>query len=148
MGSSDAIVGNVVKLTGTAYLESDAGRVPLKVGSTVSEGAVIVTGEHSNVQLRMADDSYISQGENSHLELDEFSYDPDDADGSGLFVSLAKGAFRMITGFIARQNPDHVRFKTPTAVCGVRGTDFWVIVDENGEQIGVIDITDHHVLVV
>ena len=60
----------------------------------------------SKVQIQFQDNSYLSQGENSRITIDEYVYDPDKGENSGLLVNMAKGAFRLITGLIAKQNPD------------------------------------------
>ena len=50
-------VGEVVEISGSAFMETDSGSVVLKKGSPVFQDSVIVTRDKSNVQLRFLDHS-------------------------------------------------------------------------------------------
>ena len=66
-------VGEVVEISGLAFKETDSGSVVLKKGSPVFQDSVIVTRDKSNVQLRFLEHSYLSQGEDSHSTIDEYT---------------------------------------------------------------------------
>jgi hypothetical protein len=77
----------------------------------------------------MDDDSLLSTGPNSVLSLDQYVFDP--ATRRGRFdASLNKGTLAVISGRIAKQAPDAMTVRTPTAILGVRGTEFAVGVNE------------------
>jgi len=69
----------------------------------------------------LLDQTAITMGENASLVIDEFVYDPDNA-GSALSASVTQGAFRMVTGGVARNNPEGTKVKLPSAVLTIRGT--------------------------
>lgn len=81
---------------------------------------LIQTGKHSQVQLMLLDRSVFSIGANARLRIDRFVYDP--AAGRSMGASVAKGAFRFMSGRPARQNASSV--STPVATIGIRGTVF------------------------
>ena len=62
---------------------------------------------------------------NSQLEIQKFTFDATTQDGS-ILVNLMEGSLRMLTGLIAKVNPNAIQVKTKTLSVGVRGTDFIV----------------------
>ena len=97
----------------------------LQLGDAVNTGDVIRTPSNSSVGLLMKDGTRMSLGANSELHIKEFTFDSTTQDGQ-LWMDLLKGTLRMITGAIAKTNPEQVKVTTPTSVVGVRGTDFIV----------------------
>ena len=47
-----------------------------------------------------------------------------------MIARIAKGTISYISGIIGRQSPESVKFQTPDATIGVRGTQFLVKVEE------------------
>ncbi len=74
------------------------------------------------LQIMLLDESAITLGPDAQLTIDEFVYDPANTNTNALSASIAKGAFRLVTGAIARQNPDGTEVKLPNAVLTIRGT--------------------------
>jgi hypothetical protein len=70
----------------------------------------------------LLDESAITLGPDAQLTIDEFVFDPANTNANALGASLAKGAFRLVTGAIARQNPDGTTLTLPNAVLTIRGT--------------------------
>jgi len=92
---------------------------PLAVGNPVFQNEIVKTGAQARAELRLADATSLSMGENATVRLDEFVYDKD---GSAT-INLVTGALRFISG--AKGHPGKLTIKTPVATIGVRGTDFW-----------------------
>ena len=90
-------------------------------GQDVVMGDEVNTHASSRLQIMLLDQTAITMGENASLVIDEFVYDPDNANAS-LSASVAQGAFRLITGGVARNNPDGTKVKLPNAVLTIRGT--------------------------
>lgn len=88
----------------------------------------IVTGPDSGTSVVLRDGTSLIVGPSSRLDLKEFHFDSTTQEG-GLLVSLLQGSARMVTGLIGKAHPDAVRVETPTAVIGIRGTDFIVQAD-------------------
>lgn len=84
-------------------------------------GDAVDTRAQSRLQIMLLDETAITMGENASLVIDEFVYDP--ANGaSALSASVKQGAFRLITGGVARSNPDGTKVNLPNAVLTIRGT--------------------------
>lgn len=122
--------GMVKILRGTVTVDRAGQHQPATPGMTVFAGDVLRTGVQSAVGITLRDDTLVAAGPESSLLISDFRFDTTTRDGS-LLVSLIKGAFSVVTGLIARQNPASARFTTPTLSLGVRGTEFIVEVDGN-----------------
>jgi hypothetical protein len=59
------------------------------------------------------------------LALDKFVFDSTTHAGA-IDATVKRGTLAVISGKIAKQSPDSVRFRTPNAILGVRGTSFVV----------------------
>ncbi len=95
------------------------------VGDGVTRADRLVTGPGSAAALTLQDGTVLSVGPDSVMDLDQFTYDATTQEGN-IIVRLLRGSLRMVTGLIAKLKPEHVLVNTPTAVIGVRGTDFIV----------------------
>ena len=78
--------------------------------------------------LTLTDGTVLALGPDSSVDLASFQFDPT-TQGGNMLVNLARGTLRVVTGIIAKMQPEQVKVTTPTTVIGVRGTDF--IVEEN-----------------
>lgn len=96
-----------------------------------------VTGACS-ANISFKDDTKVKVTENSKLLIDDFVYDPKKSDAGKLSIKAAMGTVRYASGQIAKNNPQAVDIKTPTATVAVRGTDFTMTVDETGESLVVL----------
>lgn len=100
-------------------------RLPALSGAPVWEGDRVLTGPNSAAALTLADGTVLTLGPNATADLVHHAYDPTTQSGS-LLVQIVQGALRMLTGAMAKTNPQAIKVTTPTAVIGVRGTDFIV----------------------
>ncbi len=114
--------GEVTSAQGQVFAEQNDVARPLAEGDPIFSGDVLVTAANGRVEVRFEDDTVLSQGENSRLTVDEYTYDPDSSAASNMLFQMTEGAFRMVTGKIAEANPDAVRVESPLAVIGIRGT--------------------------
>ncbi|MDB5472047.1 MAG: FecR family protein [Caulobacter sp.] len=80
----------------------------------------ILTAIDSRLLVRLKDDSGLTVGPNARISIDKFVIDTD-ASAPGAAVSVAKGAFRFASSGKGSK-PDGVRFNTPLAAIGIRGT--------------------------
>lgn len=80
------------------------------------------------------DNTTVKITEQSKLVIDDFVYDPRKGSGK-LALKMALGTARYASGQIAKNNPQQVAVKTPTASIAVRGTDFSMTVDELGRSL-------------
>jgi len=123
--ASAAEIGQVKVVRGQVDLERNGQTLPAKVGMRLETADVLRTGADGSVGITMADNSLLSAGSNSILSLDRFDYDP--TTNQGRFdTQLQKGSLSVISGRMAKQSPDAMTVRTPSAILGVRGTEFVV----------------------
>jgi len=132
-----ANVGAIVEQRGTSVqIKRGNDTLPGGINASVNMNDAIVTGL-SSLQLRFQDNTTAAVTENSRFVIDDFVYDPNRGAGR-LNVRVSMGTVRYVSGQIARSNQQSVQVNTPTAVIGVRGTDFFMTVDESGQSLVVL----------
>jgi hypothetical protein len=129
VSASAADIGQIKVSKGQVIVEREGRALPAGVGTRLQVSDVVRTGADGSVGITMDDDSLLSAGPNSVLSLDRFAFDPTTRDGR-FDASLNKGTLAVISGRIAKQAPDSMTVRTPTAILGVRGTEFAVSVND------------------
>ena len=120
-----AEIGQIKVLKGQVSIERSGQVIPGEVGMRLETSDVLRTGPDGSVGVTMSDDSLLSAGPNSILSLDRYDFDP--VTSKGRFdAQLSKGSLAVISGRIAKQAPDAMTVRTPSAILGVRGTEFVV----------------------
>ncbi len=120
-----AEIGQIKTAKGEVTIERGGRTLPGTVGARLQSADVVKTGADSAVGITMDDDSLLSAGPGSVLSLDRYAFEP--TTGQGRFdASLNKGTLAVISGRIAKSSPDAMTVRTPTAILGVRGTEFVV----------------------
>ena len=114
----------IIETTGEVYIKRDNGK-SIRVLNTsdrkVFKSDTIITGEKSSSQIKMYDTSMMSIGELAEFKVDNFAFDYEKNDGI-MDVKFVTGAFRLVSGMIAKRGPDMMVVRTPVAVIGIRGT--------------------------
>jgi hypothetical protein len=124
-----ADVGQVKVVRGQVTIERAGNALPATVAMRVQTNDVVKTGADGSVGINMADDSLLSLGPNSSLSLERYEFDS--TTNHGTFASsLQKGSLAVVSGRIAKQSPEAMSVRTPSAVLGVRGTEFVVSADD------------------
>lgn len=93
---------------------------PAMLRQRVALADQIRTGQRSQLQVLLLDKSVFTVGANAQLMIDRYVYDP--GSGRSFAASVAKGAFRFMSG-----RPDrggNASVSTPVATIGIRGTIF------------------------
>jgi len=117
-----AYFGAVELVTGQVTVQAqDGGALAPRVGDSIPAGASIVTGKDGEIHIETADSGFVAVRPNTRLRIAEYRAEGDELDTQVL--SLLRGTFRSVTGWIGRHNTDRYRVTTPTATIGVRGTD-------------------------
>ena len=120
-------VGQIKVARGQVSVDRGGQSLPAQVGMALAAADVLKTGADGSVGITMRDNSLLSAGPNSVLSLDRFDFDP--TTYQGRFDSgLQRGTLAVVSGRIARQSPEAMTVRTPSAVLGVRGTDFVISV--------------------
>jgi hypothetical protein len=124
--TSDARAGTLKSVRGNVQVLGPNGASrSVDSGDALTALDRLVTGADSGASVVLRDGTQIIVGPSSILDLKEFQFNSTTQDG-GMFVFLLRGSLRMISGLIGKTNPSGVRVETPTAVIGIRGTDFIV----------------------
>ena len=129
LSANAADIGTVKVAKGNVAIDRAGQTVPGQVGTRLQPADTIRTGADGSVGITMYDDSLLSAGPNSVFALDRYAFDT--TTNKGQFdTSLKKGSLAVISGRIAKESPDAMTVRTPSAVLGVRGTEFVVKVDD------------------
>lgn len=121
-----ANAATIVATRGEVFVEN----TQAVTGTEVEVGNHIITSAQSFCVLQFTDGSTITVRPSSEMILQKYEYP---GAQSGVQVDLVSGGLRIITGAIAKSDPDQYRVKTPTALMGVRGTEFSIQYIENVE---------------
>lgn len=119
------LVGIVKVVTGDVRVRDAQGERTLKSGDALLKNTRLISGKDGAVSMVLRDGTTMVLGSNSQFEVEKFTFDATTQDGS-IFVNLLQGSMRMLTGLIAKVNPEAIQVKTKTLSVGIRGTDFIV----------------------
>ena len=122
-------VGQIKNVTGQVTILRNNNQQPAKAGDLVELADVVTTGAHSSVGITLIDNSRLSVGPNSRIEIKQFRYNPTTQEGESV-TEIRRGTLAIVSGQIAKRSPDAMKVQTPTTILGVRGTTFAVKVDE------------------
>jgi len=125
--SASETVGSAKRIINTVTGEDSGVKRGLNTDDPIFRDERITAGGSSRGELILTDGSKIIVGENSSIMLDNFAVG-EKGFKSGT-ISVAKGAFRFISGSSPK---GAIKFKTPLATVGVRGTTLDVYVEETG----------------
>jgi hypothetical protein len=129
-GAAIASEAGLVKVSkGSVQIQRGGSKMPATVGTAVRTADVIVTGADGSAGITFTDNSLVSVGPNSVFAIDKYRFDT--TTHAGEFEgNLRQGRLAAVSGKIVKQSPESMKIRTPSAVMGVRGTEFVVQVDE------------------
>ena len=122
--ASGEVIGVVTGLSGSATVERPTGAAPLQLAlrGEIHEGDLLRTGLGARLRITLRDDTVLSLGADSELNLNQFIAAARPG-GVGRLFTLALGYLRTVVG---RLQPDTVfEIRSPSMVAAVRGTD-WI----------------------
>ena len=131
-----AAVGKVTEQTGPTEILREKKSIPSSVNTGVEMNDTVSTAR-GKAELTFDDKTTVKLTEHSKLVIDDFVYDAKKGTGK-LALNMAMGTARYASGQIAKNNPQQVAIKTPTATIAVRGTDFSMTVDELGRSLVIL----------
>ena len=134
--NSFAAVGKVTEQTGPTEILRDRTSISSSVNTGVEMNDTVSTAR-AKAELTFDDKTTVKLTEHSKLIIDDFVYDAKKGTGK-LAINMAMGTARYASGQIAKNNPQQVAIKTPTATIAVRGTDFSMTVDELGRSLVIL----------
>lgn len=120
--------GYIKTLSGQATVMRASAALPAEIGQILYPGDMVHTDEKGSVAILLEDDTLLSLGPNSQLNLDDYAFKPQEGLLS-IAASLLKGSLAYVSGAIGRLAPQNVRVETPDAVISTYGTRFLVKVE-------------------
>ena len=128
IGVAAALRGDVIRVASV----TDEGEIgPLSSGTRIFLGDEIEVAAGGRMQIMLLDETVFTLGSGARLTMDEFVYDPATQSGS-MSTQITKGAFRFVSGKLAKSSPDAMKVRLPSANLSIRGTQVAGIVDEEG----------------
>ena len=117
--------GMVVASRGEVIAMSNGGSRELKQGDFVYVNDEIMTSNRSFAVLQFTDGAKVTVRPDSTMIIEQYLYAGNENDEATL--NLVEGGLRVITGAMAKTNPENYKVRTPVALMGVRGTEFSIM---------------------
>ena len=114
-------IATAIGVEGEVTVIREGNGLPVTRGEKLYKADQIITDRDSAIELKMLDGSFINLGEMADMFIEELVYDPIKGDGF-MDLKVAVGAFRIVSGSIAKLGPDLMQLEIPTATIGIRGT--------------------------
>jgi hypothetical protein len=115
----NAAIRNQVRIRGAGSGEER----PAVLRAQVMLNDEVRTGAQSQLQILLLDRSIFTVGANARVAVDRFAYDPaTNVRATG--ISVARGAFRFMSGRVLGHPSGPANVRTPAASIGIRGTIF------------------------
>lgn len=132
-------IGRASRITGDQLSSAQAQGGPVRKlaeGDPVFAGERIRSGAGTVLQIEFTDKSRFTLGPNAEFEVERY-HQASAGPGEEAFHSrIIKGAFRFVSGLIARTKRQNVRISIAVATIGIRGTHFEGEVSERHEKDG------------
>jgi hypothetical protein len=123
-------IGIVKSVTRDAFIIRKGETTPAVVNMKIMNKDVVKTGPQGAIGFILKDDTVISMGPESQIVIDDFIFDPAQKNMS-FIARMLHGTVSYFSGQIVKLSPESVRFETPMATIGMRGTHFLVKAGEN-----------------
>ena len=124
-----ADIGLIKVANGSVEIQRGASKLAARVGTSVQTSDVVVTGADGSAGITFTDNSLVSVGPNTVFAIEKYSFDS--TTHAGQFEgNLRQGRLAAVSGKMVKQSPESMKIRTPSAIMGVRGTEFVVQVDE------------------
>ena len=120
-----AEIGQIKVSKGAVSVERSGQSLAGSVGLRLEAADIVKTGADGTAGITMGDNSLVSLGPNSILALERFDYEPTTSQGR-FDAQLQRGTLAVVSGRIAKQSPQAMTVRTPSAALAVRGTEFVV----------------------
>lgn len=129
-------VGTFTKIEGSVDIlrPGAVAAAPVQTGDPVGMGDAVRTKRNGKAEIQFRDESVIQLAPETRITIDQYSFRPDNTREKG-FLSLLRGKIRAVVSKIRASivsvsgTDSNFNIKTPTAVAGVKGTDFLVYYD-------------------
>jgi hypothetical protein len=121
--AEETSIGSVKTVEGEAFIERGDQNIVAAINLRLFQNDTLITGTDGKLGVIFKDDTVLSLGPDSRLTVDEFIFDPA-KDNFSMITRLLKGTAAYLSGKIGKLAPEAVKFETPVASLGIRGTRF------------------------
>jgi hypothetical protein len=122
-------IGLIKVSKGSVSIQRGSEKLPANVGQSLQASDTIVTGADGSAGITFTDNSLVSVGPNSVFSIDKYSFDSTTHQGE-FAGNLKQGRLAAVSGKMVKQSPESMTIRTPSAIMGVRGTEFVVQVEK------------------
>ncbi|WP_419770114.1 MAG: FecR domain-containing protein [Candidatus Marinarcus sp.] len=119
---SFASIGQITALVGDVKISRDSNTILAKLGEELEKNDVINSSKGSKAQITMNDNTIITIGQNSTLNIFDYVYDANKPEESKASFGFMKGSFKSITGVVGKINKEKFKLRTKNSSIGIRGT--------------------------
>ena len=116
------LAGKVEFIVGEVVVKRATEAVRLMRGNEVFEGDRLESHESGTAHFRMKDGAFVSLRPSSILEIQRYRVANKGDSSNDVVIALKEGTFKSFTGDLGKNIPSAVKFQTPTATIGIRGT--------------------------
>ena len=134
-------VGTVAAMQGALQVQRAATWQNASVGAPIFVGDRLRTGANDAAKVVFRDDSVLDVAPKSELTVDKQAFDADGRRFDTL-LRVVKGKVRAWVSEYYRQPRARYEIETPTAIAGVRGTEFIVLYDPNAEVTDIVGLAE------
>jgi len=120
---AEDLAGTVKTVKGQVHIQRGTERHTVDIGSRVYAKDRILSGPNSAVGITLNDSTLLTAGPNSSLVLSQYAFDRSTNTGH-MDTLVQRGTLAVVSGKMAKSQPDKVVFRTSTVTLGVRGTEF------------------------
>jgi hypothetical protein len=127
-GAVQSHIGIIKSISGEVSITRSSHAIKAEPNLKLLEGDFVQTGKNGKIGLILEDDTVISMGPDSKIELKSFMFQPSEKKLS-FIARIFQGTATFLSGQIAKLAPNLVKIETPQATVGVRGTHVLIRVD-------------------
>jgi len=122
------VEGRLLKVTGTVTVERDGKTMPARPGMEILGGDIIVTGAKSDAAIDLGSSRIVTVKERSHFAIDESGPERDGSSSAMVYYGV------VYVREPSQKQGKQFYLQTPSAVAGVRGTNFGIAVAPDGSS--------------
>lgn len=120
---AEDFIGGLRNVKGDGLIIRGTEEIPAVNGLRIHLNDVLITQDGGSMGVVFKDDTRISLGPSSKISITEFIYSPAQ-NKYGFITKMLKGTASYVSGAIGKSSPEAVKFQTPVATIGIRGTTF------------------------
>ena len=121
----EGVVGSVKNTKGGVSIVRDGKSSAANVGDRLHVRDILKTEKDGSIGVILKDNTVMSLGPSSELEMKEFKFEPKKEEYS-FVADMVKGTFVYVSGLIGKLSPESVKMETPVGIIAVRGTKLLV----------------------